>query len=568
MSSITSIDHGVKTEDEKRKLIDKLSPEDVLTARGGRIVLSDEERRACAILADGRVLIKPEGRWSSEVKAILRRAERAGISTVSMMEVNPKDITSLNDLHVSETSPAAGSETDSLLDRQLRLRQLIEDAARLKASDIHIYVYPRYAEVMFRIFNRMSTYEMWDANEAMGVIQAALAVASDSGAEMSEKKAQQGSLTSKSQILPNTIEMARLQYSPTTEGRGSLVMRMKPVPSKDEGGIEDLGYRADQIGSLKKMRTRTNGMYVLAGKTNSGKSTTLNRTLNAMVEEKRREISIYSIEEPIELDLTNAIQVGVAPDPTGGDAGLQDALKASLRSDVNVVVVGEIRTPATAKLAMRAVDTGHALWTTVHAGSALAILKRLSGLGVERMQLEDPNVIRGLIYQRLCGVICPHCRIDMAAGYGRGQIGIDLVREIQRITRIPANRLYLRGDGCPKCRNGLAGRTVVAEVIEPDNDLLEHFVEGRNRAMREHWTTPVEQGGLGGVPVSYHAFLKVALGQCDIREVEEEVDLLSSFVTLYPNLVGRLRQEIAAARPDDVRPVRADPPSKTKERAA
>lgn len=115
-------------------------------------------------------------------------------------------------------------------------------------------------------------------------------------------------------------------------------MRLKYEAPANEIEIDHLGYNAQQISDIATMRRRTNGMYILAGKVSSGKSTTLQRVLNKMFIDKLREITMYTIEEPVELDLPGAIQVPVRSGQNGVD-GFTEAMKASLRSDPNVIVM-------------------------------------------------------------------------------------------------------------------------------------------------------------------------------------------------------------------------------------
>lgn len=384
-------------------------------------------------------------------------------------------------------------------------------------------------------------------DEGMALIKATFAVASDLAGTSSDLSFQQGALTTRSGLLPPKVELVRLQYSPTSDGRGALVMRLKYEAPSDEIEIDHLGYNAQQISDISIMRRRTNGMYVLAGKVSSGKSTTLQRVLNKMFLEKLREITTYTIEEPVELDLPGAIQVPVKKNADGTD-GLVEAMKASLRSDPNVIVMGETRSAETGNLAVQAVLTGHALWTTVHAGSALGILDRFIDLGIPAWKLQDPTVVRGLVYQRLAGVICPHCRITFREAVKRGQLDRETAIKLCDLFQTSPNDLYVRGPGCDHCKLGLSGRTVVAETVLTDPKLLEHFAKAERTEMKEYWLRPVEEGGLGGVPVLHHALSKVGAGLCDINEVEEEVDLLSTYERDYMHLSDRLRRDVEVLR--------------------
>lgn len=532
------------------ELLDHLeqTPRPLLTGPGGDLPINEDDRRLVGVFSGGVAVVLRGRRWTSEVKSVLTEARRAGHPVTRVIEVDAGDLARIN-----AAATAGGGDMDASrkgdleIERQKILARIISDVARMKASDIHLRVLARDAQLRIRIHGRMQDYEYRNPDEGMALIKAAMAVASDTGSSSSDLAFQQGALTPESGLLPPEVELIRLQYSPTTGNRAALVMRLKYRSNPGETDIGSLGYREDQVRDIAVMRRRTRGLYMLAGKMSSGKSTTLQRVLNRMLQEKRGEISMYTIEEPVELDVPGAIQVNARDQPDGED-GFVAALKALLRSDANVIVVGEIRSSEIAGHAIQGVLSGHAVWSTIHAGSALGILDRLIDFGVEPWKVTDPDITRGLVYQRLIGTICPHCRIDLATGLAQGRISRDMADRMVRLFGLPPTDLYLRGPGCSKCLGGLTGRTVVAEMIQPTPMLLDLFREGRRMEMRRHWLSPVAEGGMGGLPVAHHALTKVGAGLCDIDEVEEEVELLEAYETTYPQLAVRLAEDVRRFR--------------------
>lgn len=516
----------------------------LLTAKNGKITIADDDRRLIAIFDNGIAITPPEGRWNPRVKSTADAAERAGFRVTTYYEMEPGKIINIYNERKHEGGGISKEDERALQERQLQLKTMIARAAADKASDIHIRVLREYTEIRTRVYGRVKDEGTMNMEDGQAVIKAAFAVASDLGNSTSDLSFQQGALTAKSQLLPRGVEMIRLQYSPTSDGRGALVARLKYTSRADEIEIDTLGYDQSQIDDISAMRTRTNGLYILAGKVSSGKSTTLQRVLNKMFIDKHREISTYTIEEPVELELPGAIQVAAKKSPDGTD-GFMEAMKSALRSDPNVIVLGEIRSADLAHLAIQAVMTGHALWSTIHAGSALGILDRLSDLKVEAWKLQDPSVIRGLVYQRLTGVICKKCRTNLREGINRKRITKDMAIRLCNLFRSQPEDLYVRGDGCDSCKLGLSGRTVVAETIQTDPRLLELFAEGKRKEMRDYWITPRSEKGMGGLPVLHHALTKVGAGLVDINEVEEEVDFLSvyerDFIHLQPKLIEDVR---------------------------
>ena len=522
----------------------KPNPAALLTGAGGDIEVSVSDRARIAIFQGGDAIVARGHRWSPSVKAALDRAERMGMSVGVVEEVDSEDILAIYEQR-SQTSAR------SQIERQRLLGRLIGQAASEQASDIHIHTQSSYCEVRMRVHGRLRLVSSMSAEDGTALINAAFAVAIDQGSESDSRCFMKGALTRASGLLPPGIDLIRLQYAPLSGQGSSLVMRLKHSVHKSAGEIATLGYLPQQAAEFRLMWRRTSGLYLLAGKVSSGKTTTLQRVLNAMVEEKASEISVFAIEEPVELEISAAVHVAIAPRPGQlRSEAFVEALKAALRSDPNVVVLGELRDRDLAQRAIEIAMTGHALWSTVHAGSALGILDRLNDLGVEPWKLAEPAMLRGLVYQRLVGMLCRRCRITYAQGVHKGHLSADLAGRVARLANRSKDNLYLRGAGCEACRGGLTGRTVVAETVRPDSQILDAHLHGDRPAMRKHWLAQRKAGGLGGVPVMHHAMIKVAAGHCDINEIEEEIDLVLSYERDLPDQAARLPKDLASFETD------------------
>lgn len=545
--------------DDIRRTISRWS---LVSGPGQPLELAPNMRRNLALFKEGTAVVRTGCRDMPAVRMALQRAERLGFPHKSMVEAPAEIIEQIYAGTQTGAPPTAAwnvvakpvqepDEEDHVrkldLERQKSLARIVGAAARMKASDIHMRVLDTGTEIKFRVNGRMRDFSSVGATEGQEMIRAAFAVASGQGATGTDSTFQQGAMFQKSGLLPSSVEMLRLQYTPTSDFRGALVMRLKYVSKDIDTDVDSLGYSDEQAADLRKMRLKTNGMYIFAGKVSSGKTTTLQRCLNAMYLDKRKEITIYAAEDPKELELLGAVQAQISAGKTADDA-FKLAMKAALRSDPNVIVLGEIRSEELTAMAIEAAKTGHALWSTVHAGSALGILNRLINLGADREDLKDPKTVGGLIYQRLLGVICPHCRLTFSAGVANGALDPELAMRFVKLSGQPANRLYIRGPGCGHCFMGLTGRTVVAETIRPDTMLLELYMSDSRSKAEKYWHTPRAQGGLGGCPVLHHALVKVGAGIVDINEVEEEVDLVENYEHELSHLMDRLRSDIAALR--------------------
>jgi len=524
---------------------------ELLTRPGGDIPISAEDRRVVAVFAGGLALVAGPERWSGRVRSVLTQARKAGFPAADVVEVEPSVIIeTYNRAH--EEGEETGRALNDGVERQRELAGILARAAALGASDVHFRVLRLNTEIRVRVHGRMIDFEYRSPEEGVALIKAAIAVSSDQGTGSSDLAFQQGALTPSSGLMPRGVELVRLQYSPTSENRSGLVMRLKYRSDPKDTEIDSLGYAEHHIRDIAVMRRRTNGLYLLSGKVSSGKSTTLQRTLNKMLMEKNREISMYIIEEPKELDIPGAIQVIAKPQPDGKD-GFSAGMEAALRSDPNVIVLGEIRNKRIASMAMEVIGSGHAVWSTIHAGSAFGILDRLLDLGVPVKDLTRPDLKGGLIYQRLCGVMCKGCRIPLTRALSAKRVSNELAKAALRLFRTAPEELFLRGEGCQSCRGGLTGRTVVAETVELTPELLNLLDQGKRQEMREHWVTSIEKGGMGGLPVLHHALVKVGAGLCDLNEVEEEVDLLSVYERDFRDLTPRLLEDVKRMRGENDR---------------
>jgi type II secretory ATPase GspE/PulE/Tfp pilus assembly ATPase PilB-like protein len=160
--------------------------------------------------------------------------------------------------------------------------------------------------------------------------------------------------------------------------------------------------------------------------------------------------------------------------------------------------------------------TGHQVWTTVHANGSFAIVDRLVDLGLPIAMVTDESLVTGLISQRLVKLLCPHCSRPLTEAIH--QLDAGLIARIKRAIDPQFEQVRIAGPGCPYCKNGTIGRTVVAEVVHTDQTLFELLRAGRKPDAYRYWLTE-----LGGKTVAQHALEKVAGGLVDPRMAERVV---------------------------------------------
>lgn len=231
----------------------------------------------------------------------------------------------------------------------------------------------------------------------------------------------------------------RLSLVPSLHG-DALVLRFLDPPSRPRG-LKELGLAPPEIERLERKLGEREGMVLTAGPTGSGKSTTLHAFLRLAVEAGEK---VLAVEDPVETRLAGVQQVAVDRE-RGLDFAV--ALRAFLRQSPDSLLVGEIRDPETASIAVEAARSGHRVYSSLHAGSSRAALHRLEDLGQTAESIRA--VGRLLLHHRMAPASCPHCRQTFPAPASWAAFA----REMD----LPAPEFLSRNSGCPECREGLAG---------------------------------------------------------------------------------------------------------------
>ena len=237
---------------------------------------------------------------------------------------------------------------------------------------------------------------------------------------------------------------------------------------------------------LLRLRSAPTGLVVVAGPTSSGKSTTLVRNMALMLKERRYEINLITVEDPAEQKIFGAHQMPVvnALNEEQREEKFTEALAAALRSDPDTLMVGEIRTLSAAQLTVKGALSGHNVWTTLHANSAMGALTRLLDMGVEAFKLKDETMLRGVVSMRLFKKLCPYCREHLIDKLSHPAYH----RVKEALGDLGLKQTYVRGEGCEHCKGtGTAGRVKAGEIIITNSEFLNLVLAGETDAALRFW---------------------------------------------------------------------------------
>ncbi|NCC70188.1 type II/IV secretion system protein [bacterium] len=348
---------------------------------------------------------------------------------------------------------------------------LIASAIKFNSSDIHIEAEETKVSVRFRIDGMLQEITKMEKKLWPKIISRVKLLA---GLKMNvENIPQDGRFTI---FLEKDRVDVRVSTLPTTFGE-SAVMRLLRSSSVDLP-FEELGFSKSNLEEMQDQLTKSMGMIITTGPTGAGKTT----TLYAMLKELNKpQVNIITLEDPVEYKLKGINQSQI---DYSKNYDFATGLRAILRQDPNVVMVGEIRDLETAEIAINASLTGHVVLSTIHANSASAAIPRFLAMGVKPFLLAPSlNVI---LSQRLVRKICPHCIEEYKPdeqNLKRAKVYLseitDKAKEKINVDLDLNNLKFYRGKGCEKCNYiGYSGRIGIYEVLPITNKLEEAIMKG------------------------------------------------------------------------------------------
>ncbi|WP_210498558.1 GspE/PulE family protein [Vibrio crassostreae] len=383
----------------------------------------------------------------------------------------------------------------------------------------------------------------------------------------------------------------RVATAPANPNGFTMVIRLLKMQNATKPlSTEQLGYSERERFKISSAMSKTKGITCVAGTTGSGKSTTLQNLIMTKIMERNGELAVMTVEDPPEYVIPQATQIPVIRDSKGDASNaFSSAIRTALRMDPDLLMVGEVRDAQSAALVQKIVETGHPVFTTIHASGCIQTIARFENLEVSRETMSSPEFISGFFYQKLLPKICPNCakRIEhgrvpvrmnerdllstlkimnkdmvnqhynayrkngaktnflrhlqdkriiepdqaelVASSYKRFNNPYELEALYERIDAVAdmrSDNIIFKGDGCKACKQtGIIGRTVVSEGMTPDMAMLEMIGDNADRDLMIYWKKNKD-----GKFAIEDAVEKMRLGLVDPVDIEHEVGQLGSTI--------------------------------------
>jgi type IV pilus assembly protein PilB len=347
------------------------------------------------------------------------------------------------------------------------VNNLIAQALRSKASDIHIEPYEKTLSVRYRIDGVLKSLDEVLKQKAVPPKSMANAMISRikimSSLDIAERRVPQDG---KFQVKFEGRQVDfRVSILPTIHGE-KAVLRILDSSSLNIG-IEKLGFEPDAESAFRKALSASYGMLLVTGPTGSGKSTTLYASLREVLDPEE---NVCTVEDPVEYQLEGVIQV-----PVNVKRGLTfaAALRSLLRQDPDTIMIGEIRDFETADIAVKAAITGHLVFSTLHTNDAPSSITRLVDMGIDPFMVSSSLIL--VAAQRLCRKLCDRCKAPVES--------LPLFEDLLKIGFREEDReeaKLWKAVGCSSCANGYRGRFAILEALPVDEDIKRLIIERRS----------------------------------------------------------------------------------------
>lgn len=350
--------------------------------------------------------------------------------------------------------------------------------------------------------------------------------------------------------LANNVHV-RLRWSGMATDKGPVItLRLQKLgTSAMVRTLEGAGYLPWHMDVFHRVLQTKGGLTTLAGTVGSGKSVTT-AILMCMLPSHIKKVTF---EDPVELDMPGVYQKTIIRDLVqtgeGSNSSFAAGVRALFRSALDVFMLGEIRDPEGARVARAVLESGHSVFTTTHAPSALGIFSKFISpqVGIPVDVLATPGNVRLNVYQSLLAKNCPHCALspnDYILESKLDSLALSehqkYIERFENLYQFDSNKLKFRNaNGCPHCVNkdlpaltGFSGRTIACEMVEPDDNMCELLLAGNHVQLFRYWrelsNNKFDSSDFTGKTAMESAIYKASLGEVDPREIERQFESFAS----------------------------------------
>ena len=421
--------------------------------------------------------------------------------------------------------------TSNLISEQSRVQKeiinLLADGYKQRAADIHIRNYTDKCEIWYRVDNDLKRFNTLSYDMGRRIMSTLYQTMCDISGTTYKERERQDARVGSSEFLPKGLSGVRVATTPHVYG-AVMVLRLLYNDNDENFDLAPLGFNPTHMKLFSYLLKQPTGLIIISGPTGSGKSTTLQKLLGGVLYDAKYAINCITVEDPPEYKIVGAIQTPVSEADTEEERQRQFhlAIKAAMRLDPDIIMVGEIRDLPSAELTLRGAMTGHQVFATIHANSAFGIIDRLVDIGVPLELMADPSNVSGLISQRLIQLLCPACKLNLLENKEMVQHADKLISRLEKagVTSEDFKNIYIKKEsGCSHCNNkGSKGKAVLAEIISTDQTFWDLVKKNKKEQAKKHWLI-----NRSGQTLKEHALEKIKAGLVDPRTVESTVGWVS-----------------------------------------
>ena len=373
--------------------------------------------------------------------------------------------------------------------------EIIRNAYKMGASDIHVEPMEDRVAIKFRVHGILVVQTPIEGNYRWNVIDSFKKLA---GVAVSDRRSLKDASFSVNVTPEKRIDI-RFVALPIGASEGeNLVMRLldKDVLKKMMGALP---FKDNRLDLFKQCIDRDSGLILITGPTGSGKSTTLYTSLLSL---DLATMNVRTVEDPVEYKIDKIMQTQV---DKKNNVTTVNALRAILRADPDVILVGEIRDQETASLAVSAANTGHLVFSTLHTNDAISVITRLMDLGLTKQEIYENLTLA--VAQRLIPTICPHCKVQV-------DISEKVTKHFEFHGMTPPKHTAM-GAGCPECKgSGVGGRKPIFQFFYMNTEMKDLVAKGADLSVLRKENRKYFK------PLMGDALDAVAQGICDYEKVK------------------------------------------------